>query len=153
MHNVFAAPEDADSVRQVAREVSSRLGREGVGEFLRRAAHRAGLDVTPLGGFLLYRAASDGSIDVSALAAAHDIDLERLRDACRSLHEQRLLTGGPSGATGLSPQGAAAVDALADARCDALSDLAVHWHPGEHPELEQMLRELADDLATQPARA
>ena len=46
-----------------------------------------------------------------------------------------LLTGGPDDTTGLTPAGARAVDALADARCAALEDLVADWSPAEHPEL------------------
>ena len=123
LQQAFAAPEDTDSVREVARELSILVGREGVIDFLERAAARADLDIAPAGGWLLARAASDGTVDVAQLAAAHDVDLERLRAACRDLHARELLTDGPDHTTGLTPAGARAVDALADARCAALDDL------------------------------
>jgi hypothetical protein len=43
------------------------------------------------------------------------------------------------------------VDALSDARRCALEDLAAEWEPRADPHLARYLRELADDLATQPA--
>src|SRR4029079_19700095 len=73
LQQAFAAPEDTDSVREVARELSLLVGREGAKDFLERAAARADLDVTPAGGWLLARAASDGTVDVPQLAAAHDV--------------------------------------------------------------------------------
>ena len=48
---------------------------------------------------------------------------------------RELLTDGPDDTTGLTPAGARAVDALADARCAALDDLVADWSPAEHPEL------------------
>jgi MFS family permease len=150
LEHVFAAPDDADAVRVVTRALGAQLGREGVVAFLRAAAERAAVDVSPMGGFLLYRAGTDGSLDVGALAQAHHLDPDAARDACRSLHAQGLLTGGPQGSTGLTAEGAQAVDALAAARLAALEELAAEWEPGEHPELESLLRELADDLAEQP---
>jgi hypothetical protein len=144
----FAVPADTTSMREVARELSDRVGREGVREFLRLAARRAELEVTPAESFLLYRAASEGSIDVSTLAGEYG---EHLRDACRDLHARGLLTRGPEGATGLTEAGARAVDALADARRCALEDLAAEWEPRGDPHLARYVRELADDLATQPA--
>jgi hypothetical protein len=120
--------------------------------FLARAAARANVDVSPAGGWLLARAASDGTIDVAALAAAHDVDEERLREACRDLHRRALLTSGPDDTTGLTPAGADAVDALASARCAALEDLVAEWSPAEHPELARYVESLSDDLATQAPR-
>jgi EmrB/QacA subfamily drug resistance transporter len=152
LQQAFAAPEDTDSVREVARELSVLVGREGVIGFLARAAVRADVDVSPAGGWLLARAASDGTVDVAKLAAAHDVDEERLREACRDLHRRALLTGGPDDTTGLTAAGAEAVDALADARHAALEDLVAEWSPAEHPELERYVRSLSDDLATAAPR-
>ena len=152
LQQAFAAPEDTDSVREVARELSVLVGREGVIDFLERAAARADLDIPPAGGWLLARAASDGTVDVPQLAEAHDVDLERLRAACRELHARELLTDGPDHATGLTPAGARAVDALADARCAALEDLVAEWSPADHPELHRYVEQLSDDLVGQAPR-
>jgi hypothetical protein len=146
LQQAFAAPEDTDSVREVARELSVLVGREGVIQFLERAAARADLDIPAASGWLLARAASDGTVDVRRLAASHDVDEERLRAACRDLHARRLLTGGPDDTTGLTADGARAVDALADARCAALEDLVAEWSPEAHPELHRYVERLSDDL-------
>jgi MFS family permease len=153
LQQAFAAPEDTDSVREVARELSVLVGREGASDFLERAAARADLDIAPAGSWLLARAASDGTVDVPQLAAAHDVDLERLRGACRDLHARALLTDGPDSTTGLTPAGARAVDALADARCAALEDLVADWSPTEHPELHAYVERLSDDLVEEAPRA
>jgi MFS family permease len=152
LQQAFAAPEDTDSVREVARELSVLVGREGAIEFLERASARADLGVSAAGGWLLARAASDGTVDVPRLAADYDVDLERLRGACRDLHARELLTGGPDDTTGLTPAGARAVDALADARCAALEDLVAEWSPADHPELARYVERLSDDLVTQAPR-
>jgi EmrB/QacA subfamily drug resistance transporter len=146
LDQVFAVPEDTDSVRVVTRELDRRLGREGARDFLRRVTARAELEIPPLGSFLLARAASEGKIDLDGISAAHDIDRERLRDACVTLHGKALLMDS-DGSTGLTAAGAAAVDALAEARYGALCEMAEEWHPEEHPELAALLHELSDDLA------
>jgi hypothetical protein len=153
LQQAFAAPEDTDSVREVARELSVLVGKEGVLDFLERAAARADLDIPPAGGWLLARAASEGKVDVARLAATYHLDEERLRAACRDLHERRLLTGGPDDTTGLTSDGARAVDALADARCAALEDLVADWSPAEHPELARYVERLSDDLVEEAPRA
>jgi hypothetical protein len=152
LQQAFAAPEDTDSVREVARELSSLVGKEGVLAFMERAARRADLDIPPAGGWLLARAASEGTVDVSRLARTYHLDEERLRAACRDLHGRQLLTGGPDGSTGLTADGARAVDALADARCAALEDLAADWSPAEHPELARYVQRLSADLVEEPPR-
>jgi EmrB/QacA subfamily drug resistance transporter len=153
LQQAFAAPEDTDSVREVARELSVLVGKEGVLAFLERAARRADVDVPPAGGWLLARAASERNVDVPRLAATYALDEERLRDACRDLHARGLLTGGPYDTTGLTDEGARVVDALADARCAALEDLVADWSPAEHPELERYVRSLSDDLVEEAPRA
>src|SRR3954468_13614086 len=146
LQQAFAAPEDTDSVREVARELSVLVGKEGVLAFLERAARRADVDVPPAGGWLLARAASEGTVDVRRLATTYDLDEERLRAACRDLHARELLTNGPDDTTGLTAEGARTVDALADARCGALEDLVADWSPAEHPELHAYVERLSDDL-------
>jgi hypothetical protein len=146
LENVFAVPEDTDSVREVTRELDRRLSREGARDFLRRVTARAELDIPPLGSYLLARAASEGSLDLDAISVAHEIDRERLRDACIALHEKDLLVDA-DGATGLTEAGAVAVDLLADVRYAALCEMAEDWQPEEHSELADLLHELSDDLA------
>jgi EmrB/QacA subfamily drug resistance transporter len=153
LQQAFAAPEDTDSVREVARELSVLVGKEGVIAFLERAARRAEVEVAPAGGWLLARAASERNVDVPRLATAYHLDEDRLRDACRDLHARGLLTGGPDDTTGLTAEGARIVDALADARCAALEDLVADWSPAEHPELERYVRSLSDDLVEEAPRA
>src|SRR3954464_1486341 len=78
LQQAFAAPEDTDSVREVARELSVLVGKEGVIAFLERAARRAEVDVPPAGGWLLARAASERNVDVPRLASMYSLDEERL---------------------------------------------------------------------------
>src|SRR3954466_9510557 len=153
LQQAFAAPDDTDSVREVARELSVLVGREGVLAFLERAARRAEVDVPPAGGWLLARAASERNVDVPRLAATYQLDETRLRAACRDLHQRGLLTGGPENTTGLTPEGARVVDALADARCAALEDLVSDWSPAAHPELHSYVESLSDDLVEEAPRA
>src|SRR3954469_16934448 len=64
LQQAFAAPEDTDSAREVERELRVLVGKEGVLDFMTRAAARADLDIPPAGGWLLARAASEGTGDV-----------------------------------------------------------------------------------------
>jgi EmrB/QacA subfamily drug resistance transporter len=153
MHEAFAVPEDAESVRTVARELSSLVGREGAADFVRRTTARAGLDVSALEGWVLVRTAADRTLDVQVVAETSDLAEERVRDACRALHGRGLLTNDGADATGLTAHGAAAVDAMADARRGALCELAAEWGPEEHPELAAFIDRLSDDLVAEAPRA
>ncbi|HET8755142.1 MAG TPA: MDR family MFS transporter [Solirubrobacteraceae bacterium] len=147
MHEAFATPEHPESVRTVARELSQLVGREGAEDFVRRTTTLSGLDVTPLEGWVLVRTAHDRTLDVRAVAETSELEVDEVRGACRELHRRGLLTDGGDGETGLTPDGAAAVDALADARRGALCALAAEWGPDEHPELSAFIDRLSEDLA------
>jgi hypothetical protein len=149
----FATPEDPDSVRTVAAELSRLVGREGAADFVRRTTARSGVDVTPLESWLLVRAASDGTLDVPDVAETSQLAEERVREACRELHRRGMLTEGDDAGTGLTADGAAAVDALASARRGALEELAADWSPCEHPELAEFIERLSEDLAGDTPRA
>jgi EmrB/QacA subfamily drug resistance transporter len=152
MHEAFATPEDPDSVRCVARELSRLVGREGAVEFVRRTTARSGLDVTPLEGWVLVRAAADRGLDAPAVAETSQLEEERVEEAARSLLDRGLLTRADDGGPGLTADGAAAVDTLAGARRAALHDLAADWSPHEHPELAEFIERLSDDLAVAAPR-
>jgi EmrB/QacA subfamily drug resistance transporter len=153
MHEAFATPEHPDSVRTVARELSRLVGREGAADFVRRTTARAGLDVSPLEGWVLVRTAADRTLDVPGVAQTSDLEEELVRDACRELHRRGLLTHDGDAGTGLTADGAAAVDAMADARRGALCELAADWGPDEHPELSEFIDRLSEDLVGEAPRA
>jgi EmrB/QacA subfamily drug resistance transporter len=153
MHEAFAAPHDPDSVRTVARELSQLVGREGAREFVRRTTVGAGLDVSPLESWVLVRTATDRTLDVRAVAETSSLEEERVRDACRELHRRGLIIHDEDAGTGLTADGAAAVDALAAARRGALAELAVDWAPHEHPELAEFIERLSDDLVVEAPRS
>jgi EmrB/QacA subfamily drug resistance transporter len=133
MHEAFAVPEHPDSVRTVAQELSRLVGREGAADFVRRTTDRSGVGVSPLEGWVLVRTAADRTLDVNEVAVSSELEVEQVRGACRELHRRGLLTDDGEAATGLTSDGAAAVDALADARSGALCELAAEWGPDEHP--------------------
>ena len=101
---------------------------------------------------MLVRTAADRTLDVVVVAETSEIEEQRVRDACRELHRRGLLTDDGEAATGLTPDGAAAVDALADARRDALCELATEWEPDSHPELIEFIERLSDDLVGEAPR-
>jgi EmrB/QacA subfamily drug resistance transporter len=148
MHEAFATPEHPESVRTVALELSRLVGREGARDFVRRTTERSGLGISALEGWVLVRTATDRTLDVPAVAETSHLEEDRVRGACRELHRRGLLTDAGEAGTGLTEDGAAAIDALADARRGALVEMAADWEPAEHPELADFIERLSDDLAT-----
>jgi MFS family permease len=151
MHEAFATPEDPESVRTVARELSRLVGREGARDFVVRTTVRSGLDISPLESWVLVRTATDRTLDVPVVAETTELEIDQVRDACRSLHRRGLLTE-DGDATGLTADGAAAVDALAFARRGALVEMAAEWEPHAHPELALFIERLSEDLAVAAPR-
>ncbi len=119
---------------------------------MERTTARAGLEVSALESWVLVRTAADRTLDVRIVAETSEIEEQRVRDACRELHRRGLLTDAGDGATGLTSDGAAAVDALADARRDALCELAAEWEPDTHPELVEFIERLSEDLVGEAPR-
>jgi MFS family permease len=152
MHEAFATPEHPESVRTVALELSRLVGREGARDFVRRTTTRSGLDISPLESWVLVRTASEHTLDVPAVAETSQIELDRVRGACHELHRRGLLTE-DGDATGLTQDGAAAVDALAEARRGALVEMAADWEPETHPELVAFIERLSADVADEAPRA
>jgi EmrB/QacA subfamily drug resistance transporter len=151
MHEAFATPEDPDSVRTVARELSRLVGRDGARDFVRRTTARSDLGISPLESWVLVRTASERTLNIPAVAETSQLEVEDIRGACRELHRRGLLTD-DGDATGLTQDGAAAVDALAHARRQALAEMASEWEPHEHPELAEFIERLSADLAAEEPR-
>jgi hypothetical protein len=151
MHEAFATPEDPDSVRTVARDLSRLVGREGAADFVRRTTACSGLDISPLESRVLVRTASEGTLDVVAVAETSELEVDEIRGACRTLHRRGLLMD-DANLTGLTQSGAAAVDTLADARRSALVELSAEWEPHAHPELAEFIERLSEDVAAKAPR-
>jgi MFS family permease len=152
MHEAFATPEHPESVRTVALELSRLVGREGARDFVRRTTAGSGLDISPLESWVLVRTATDRTLDVPVVAESSQLEVEHVRGACRELHRRGLLTDAGDAGTGLTEDGAAAVDALADARRGALVEMAADWEPAEHPELAEFIERLSEDLTVEAPR-
>jgi EmrB/QacA subfamily drug resistance transporter len=144
----FGTPVDTDSLREITRGLTRLVGRDRTLEFLEGAVGRAGLDLSPSAAWLLLRGgAVDAPDDVRAFRRLPLVNPERFDEAHAELVTRELLVvDGRS----LTTAGVATRDQLVAARTDALRELIADWEPYEHPELDPLVRRLAEELHEPP---
>ena len=149
MHEAFATPEHPESVRTVARRAQP-PGRPR-GRARVRAPHDRALGP---GHHARSRAGSSCAPRPTARSTSprsprrSELEVDDVRGACRELHRRGLLTD-DGDATGLTEDGAAAVDALADARRGALVEMAADWEPARAPGARRVHRAAVGGLAVE----
>jgi hypothetical protein len=142
----FGAPVDTDSLREVTRGLTRLVGRERTLEFIDGATARAGVDLSPGAAWLLLRGgAADAPDDLAELRSRPNVDRERFDAALAELQERDCTRDGQ-----LTTRGHAVRDQLVSARTDCLRQLVEDWEPERHPELDSLVRRLAEELAPPP---
>jgi EmrB/QacA subfamily drug resistance transporter len=137
------APVDTDSVRELVRGLTRLVGRERALGFVERTAARAGIDLPAGAAWLLLRAgAPDAPADVRELRGLPHVHRGRFDRALDELEHRGHVAAGR-----VTAAGHAVRDRLVAARTDALRELIQDWEPERHPELDPILRRLAEELA------
>jgi EmrB/QacA subfamily drug resistance transporter len=139
----LGAPVDTDSLREVTRGLTRLVGRERTLVFLQGAAERAGVDLTPGAAWLLLHVGSpDAPQDIQEIRDRPHVDPARFDAALAELRAHGDLdeSGAPT------PAGRAVRDQLVAARTEGLRSLIEEWEPDRHPELDPLLRRLAEEL-------
>jgi EmrB/QacA subfamily drug resistance transporter len=147
----FGAPVDTDSLREVTRGLTRLVGRERTLLFLEGATERAGLELSPSAAWLLLRAgAPDAPPDLIVLRTRPTVDPSAFDAAHAELRECGHLdeTGQALTATGVATR-----DQLVAARTDCLRSLVADWQPEDQPELDALVRRLAEELQQPPRSA
>jgi len=139
----LAAPVDTDSLRELTRELARCAGRERTLKFMAETVERAGLQLSPSASWLLLRLGAPDAQPVAELAKLPHVRADKLARAREELHADAFLDGGDT----LTEKGRAAREELLAARTEGLRQLVADWQPDEHPELDPLLRRLADELA------
>jgi EmrB/QacA subfamily drug resistance transporter len=139
----LGAPVDTDSLREVTRGLTRLVGRERTLAFIGQATQRAGVDLEPGAAWLLLHAgAPDAPDDLLEIRARPHVPEARFDAAHAALRERDAI-----GADGrVTATGHALRDQLVAARTDCLRGLVADWEPDEHPELDPLLRRLAEEL-------
>ena len=140
--DVIGGPVDTDSMREVARQLSIAVGRERTLEFLADTVHRAGVDLSPGASWALLRLGAPDAPSVENLAARPHVRQERLLAAVEELQGLGMLEGERPTEAGRGTR-----ERLVAARTDGLRTLIADWEPDQNPELDPLLRRLADELA------
>jgi EmrB/QacA subfamily drug resistance transporter len=139
----IGGPVDTDSLHELTRALSRCVGHERTLAFIRETVERAGVELSPGASWALVRLGAPDPLPLAALAALPHVKPDRLRDAVAQLRAGGLLDGDAR----LTPAGTAMRDRLVAARTDGLRTLVADWKPDENPELDPILRQLAEELA------
>jgi EmrB/QacA subfamily drug resistance transporter len=138
----IGGPVDTDSMSQLTRALSRAVGRERTLAFMADTVARAGVDLSPGASWALLRLGASDPITVAEAAVLPHVDADRLATAVAELRGEGLLDGDRP-----TPAGYAMRERLVAARTDGLRILVADWKPDENPELDPLLRRLADELA------
>jgi DNA-binding MarR family transcriptional regulator len=142
-------PEPRTSLGEIQRLLERAASRENRGELYETLATRAGLDLEPRACWLLYRLADHPGESLEAVSARLKIDPSHLEAAESSLVAAGMVesvTQGTGSHLVLTDAGRVAIESLATARHQSMTELLEGWDPGAHPEVEEMIRQLAKAL-------
>jgi EmrB/QacA subfamily drug resistance transporter len=142
----IGGPVDTDSVRELTRCLSRAAGRDRTLAFLKGVVERAGVDLSPGASWALLRLGAPEAPTVADLAALPHVRTDRLATAMGELRDAGLVAGDR-----VTEAGAELRERLVDARTEGLRELIADWEPDRFPELDPVLRRLADELAPVPA--
>ena len=152
---VQGAPQTRSSLQEIQLALERVSARENRAELYRTLAQRAGIDLPPRSCWLLYRLADQPAASVTEVAQHLRIDPELIQPgvdglvAAGMIEERRL---GAQCDLHLTGAGRAALDKLTEARRNGLTELLEGWNPEEHPEIIEMVKELAHALLADDER-
>jgi hypothetical protein len=138
----LGGPMDTDSLRELTRALSRAAGRERTLAFMADTVERAGVELSPGATWALLRLGAPDPVPVAELATRPHVNPDGLRAAVEELRAGGLIEGERP-----TQAGSAMRERLVAARTDALRALVEDWEPDSEPELDPLLRRLADELA------
>jgi predicted MFS family arabinose efflux permease len=147
----FAVPKHTDPLAEASRALAAQVGREHRRQMVEGIAERAGVEVTPGAAWLIVRLHEDPTADVASLCRTYDIE-PSVGEAALSELEVRGLVADGAGRREVTVSGHDVAERLVAERQATLARMCEHWDPDVHPDLIELLRRLARDLARQPAR-
>ncbi len=149
MSEGFGLPEPRSSLQEIELSLERIASRENRVELYQTMAQRAGIDLPPQSCWLLYRLADRPGETVQEVAARLKVSREILQQAVRGLVAAGMVVvvqRGNDHDVNLTPAGLTAMDRLTEARRTGLTELLEGWNPAEHPEIVELVKELASSL-------
>jgi EmrB/QacA subfamily drug resistance transporter len=145
----LGTPEPRTSLGEIQRILERAASQENRSELYETLSTRAGLDLDPRACWMLYRLADRPDCTLEEVGERLHVDPERLEPGVDSLVAGGLVARlGPEAECQLviTDAGRAAIDRLTVARRDSLTELLEGWDPETHPEVVDMVRNLAKSL-------
>jgi len=151
----FGVPDSRNSLDEIQLALERFSSRENRVELYQTLAARAGIDLPPRSCWLLYRVADQPSSTVGQVASRLKVDPEIIEPGLAGLIDAGMIAEvhrGPECDLVLTEAGQGAIDQLTEARRSGLTELLEGWNPEEHPEVIEMVKELATSLMADDQR-
>jgi EmrB/QacA subfamily drug resistance transporter len=153
LSEAFPMPRDSSSIDRMLRGLRVLQERSLQRRYLERVAAQAGVDLIPVGVWLLLRIEQDPRVDVAALGTTYRVDDTRLGEGLRQLRERQYveeipLADGRPPRYRLSARGRDALERILAVRRDRLNDVFAEWHPERSSELAELQRRFRRELET-----
>ncbi|HVA07456.1 MAG TPA: MFS transporter [Acidimicrobiales bacterium] len=151
----FGLPDSRSSLEEIQLALERYSARENREELYRTLAGRAGLDLPPRSCWLLYRLADRPACTVAEVSGRLKVDSAIIQPGVDGLVDAGMVeevTRGIDCDLVLTPLGSAAIAQLAEARRSGLTELLEGWNLQEHPEVLEMVRQLAESLLADDER-
>ncbi|HUK71753.1 MAG TPA: MFS transporter [Streptosporangiaceae bacterium] len=145
----YGMPDSRTSLEEIQLALERVALRENRRELYTSLAQRAGLQLDARSCWLLYRFADHPDCTLESLASRLKVDPRRVDEVIGTLVEHGMVdrAEGPGGCEFvLTKGGHQAIDRVLTARRAGLTELLDGWDPEVHPELAEMVRQLAREL-------
>ena len=142
-------PAPRSSLDEVKLLLERAARRENRGELYGMLSTRAGLDLQPRAVWLLYRLADRPDSTIEELGARLKVEPDHLREGMDALVSAGMVDRVERDGTHalvVTPVGDEAIEKLTIARRQSLTEVLEGWDPEDHPEVVDMVRELAKAL-------
>jgi EmrB/QacA subfamily drug resistance transporter len=143
------------SLEEIELALHRYAARENRAELYHTLASRAGLDLPPRACWLLYRLADQPAATVHQVAERLKVESAVIAPGVEGLVAAGMVEEVQRGTEtdlALTTAGQDAIDRLTEARRSGLTELLDGWNPQEHPEVVEMVKELAGALLADDER-
>jgi DNA-binding MarR family transcriptional regulator len=152
---VHGAPQARTSLQEIELALQRVSARENRAELYETLANRAGVDLPPRAVWLLYRLSERPSCTVQEVADHLHVDPSIIQPGVDGLVSAGMIKEhqrGPDCDLHLTDGGTQALEKLTEARRRGLTELLEGWNPEEHPEVIELVKQLAHSLLADDER-